>query len=70
MARRLGTSLEDAYFYSDSGDDLPLLEAVGRPVVVNGKAVLTRLAAVRGWPQLQFERPGELEPVEQLPVNF
>ena len=47
--------LQDAYFYSDSCEDLPLLEEVGRPVAVNAKPSLTRLANERGWPQLAFE---------------
>ncbi len=47
-----------AYFYSDSSDDLPLLEAVGRPVVVNPKSAMARLAVSRGWPCLVFEPPG------------
>lgn len=41
-----------SYFYSDSVNDLPLLEAVSNPVVVNADARLARIAAQRGWPQL------------------
>lgn len=52
------TDLSRAYFYSDSSDDLPLLEAVGRPVVVNPKAPMARLARDRGWPCLFLETPG------------
>ena len=47
--------LADAYFYTDSCEDLPLLEEVGRPVAVNAKASLSRVADARGWPQLTFE---------------
>lgn len=46
----LGMSLEKATFYSDSITDLPLLERVDRPVVVNPDARLGRLARRRGWP--------------------
>jgi putative phosphoserine phosphatase/1-acylglycerol-3-phosphate O-acyltransferase len=46
--------LTDAYFYTDSCEDLPLLEEVGRPVAVNAKSSLTRVADERGWPQLAF----------------
>lgn len=49
----------DAYFYTDSCEDLPLLEVVGHPVVANGKTALSKLAATRGWPQLLFETVGE-----------
>ncbi|MBN2798736.1 MAG: HAD-IB family hydrolase [Deltaproteobacteria bacterium] len=41
--------LEDASFYSDSASDLPLLEAVGHPVVVDPDRVLLRVARERGW---------------------
>lgn len=47
--------LEDAYFYTDSCEDLPLLEEVGQPVAVNAKSSLARVADSRGWPQLAFE---------------
>ncbi len=50
----VGADLQDAYFYSDSQDDLPLLEAVGRPVVVNGKSKLKKVGDKYGWPSLQF----------------
>lgn len=41
--------LEDSYFYSDSISDLPMLERVGHPRVVNPDPRLRRLAAARGW---------------------
>ncbi len=44
----------DAWFYTDGIEDLPLLNVVGRPVVVNPKSRLARVAAERGWPQLEF----------------
>jgi HAD superfamily hydrolase (TIGR01490 family) len=37
-------------FYSDSHNDLPLLEAVGQPVAVDPDATLQRHAESRGWP--------------------
>jgi HAD superfamily hydrolase (TIGR01490 family) len=46
----LGCALEHTAFYSDSITDLPLLEAVGRPVAVNPDLRLQRLARRRGWP--------------------
>jgi len=42
--------LEQACFYSDSRNDLPLLEAVGRPVAVNPDPALQAVAQSRGWP--------------------
>jgi HAD superfamily hydrolase (TIGR01490 family) len=52
-----GTTLaacEDSIFYSDSINDLPLLEAVAHPVVTNGDARLRAIAAERGWPTLDL----------------
>ncbi|HEX7035181.1 MAG TPA: HAD family hydrolase [Pseudomonadales bacterium] len=60
LAEQRQTDLSQAYFYSDSSDDLPLLEAVGRPVVVNPKPPMARLARARGWPCLVFAPPGDL----------
>ncbi len=49
LARREGFDLADATFYTDSITDLPLLEAVARPVCVNPDARLARLAKRRRW---------------------
>ena len=49
IAESLGFSVEDATFYSDSITDLPLLERVKTPVVVNPDARLRRVALRRGW---------------------
>ena len=52
-----GTTLAactDSIFYSDSINDLPLLEAVAHPVVTNGDARLRAVAAERGWPVLDL----------------
>ena len=40
--------------YSDSHTDLPFLEAVGHPVVVNPDRELRNIAGERGWPILEF----------------
>ena len=55
-----GTSLAEveATFYSDSLNDLPLLEQVQQPVVTNGSAALRQTALERGWRILDlFETP-------------
>jgi HAD superfamily hydrolase (TIGR01490 family) len=44
-----GTSLEGSWFYSDSHNDLPLLERVDHPVAVDPDATLARIAQERGW---------------------
>jgi putative phosphoserine phosphatase/1-acylglycerol-3-phosphate O-acyltransferase len=50
----IGARLDNAYFYSDAYDDLPLLEAVGKPVVVNGKSRIVDVCECRGWPHFDF----------------
>lgn len=40
----------DAYFYSDSQNDLPLLNMVGNPVAVDPDDTLRGEALARGWP--------------------
>lgn len=51
---QLGFGLSDSAFYSDSHADLPLLEAVGQPVVLNPNPQLTQAACQRGWPVLDW----------------
>jgi HAD superfamily hydrolase (TIGR01490 family) len=50
VAEREGFSIEDATFYSDSITDLPLLEVVKAPIVINPDRRLRRIAKKRGWP--------------------
>jgi phosphoserine phosphatase len=38
-----------SYFYSDSYDDVPLLERVGTAIAVNPDARLRRKARASGW---------------------
>lgn len=49
LAEQLGHRLEDCTFYTDSWSDLPVLEAVGRPVAVHPDPRLARVARARGW---------------------
>jgi len=44
-----GHSLKDSWFYSDSNNDLPLLEAVDNPVATNPDERLRATASERGW---------------------
>lgn len=45
---------EQSLFYSDSTNDLPLLERVSHPVATNPGPALESLAAARGWPILKL----------------
>src|SRR5438105_3547779 len=48
-AARHGCALGESFAYADAISDLPLLEVVGTPVVVNPDARLSQVAAQRGW---------------------
>lgn len=48
--------------YADDISDLPLLEAVDRPVAVNPCPRLRKEARARGWPILDFAIPGNRFP--------
>jgi len=54
LARELGADLSQGTFYTDSITDLPLLERVKNPRVVNPDPKLRRLARSREWPVLDF----------------
>uniref|UniRef100_UPI00192A288C haloacid dehalogenase-like hydrolase n=2 Tax=Pseudomonadota TaxID=1224 RepID=UPI00192A288C len=45
---------ERIHFYSDSTNDLPLLERVSHPVATNPSPALAQIASERGWPQLHL----------------
>ena len=47
-------SLRGSYFYSDSRNDIPLLEWVDNPVAVNADTHLTQVAKDRGWTRLDL----------------
>jgi putative phosphoserine phosphatase/1-acylglycerol-3-phosphate O-acyltransferase len=52
--RSHGAALAQCWFYSDSCDDLPLLNQVGYPVATNPSDALLEVAAERRWPVLHF----------------
>jgi len=54
LARECDVSTADSKAYSDSLSDLPMLEAVGAPAVVNPERRLRRIAQSRGWPILNL----------------
>ena len=54
--RTLDHDLDASTAYSDSHTDLPFLDAVGHPVVVNPDRKLRKIAAERGWPIEEFRR--------------
>jgi HAD superfamily hydrolase (TIGR01490 family) len=57
MAERRGYDLAESYAYSDSVSDVPMLECVGHPTVVNPDRGLRKIATERAWPMLEFRNP-------------
>jgi len=57
LAAEHGYDLAASFGYSDSETDIPMLEVVGHPHVVNPDRALRRLATARGWPVLRFTTP-------------
>jgi HAD superfamily hydrolase (TIGR01490 family) len=55
LAAAEGIDLEASYAYSDSESDLPMLRAVGHPVVVNPDRDLERIARAEGWAVMRLE---------------
>ena len=47
-------SFEKSYFYSDSHNDLPLMEKVTHPVAVDSDDILCEYATSNGWPQISL----------------
>jgi HAD superfamily hydrolase (TIGR01490 family) len=56
LARVHGFDLENCYSYSDSHNDIPLLQAVGHPCAINPDAILKIRAMAEGWPIHDFRR--------------
>ncbi len=50
--------LDESYFYTDSHEDLPLLELVGRPRPLNPNRQLAQIAKERQWPVRRFHSRG------------
>ncbi len=59
-AQRSGVSLAACTFYTDSYSDLPVLERVGTPVLVNPDRRLRREARARGWQVVEWGGPAPL----------
>ena len=49
-----GIDLAGAFFYSDSHNDLPLLNIVDNPVAVDADEILTNTARQNGWPVISL----------------
>jgi putative phosphoserine phosphatase/1-acylglycerol-3-phosphate O-acyltransferase len=58
LADKYGIDMEQSFFYTDSDDDLELLEAVGNPQPLNPNSKLVDIAEKRGWPARRFKSRG------------
>jgi len=67
LAEREGLDLARSSAYSDSSNDLPMLELVGHPNVVNPDGDLLRQARDRSWPVYEF-RSGRRVTMIALPM--
>lgn len=56
LAKEHGYDLSKSYAYSDSMSDMPMLLAVGNPVVVNPEPELRDTAFARGWPIIETSK--------------
>jgi putative phosphoserine phosphatase/1-acylglycerol-3-phosphate O-acyltransferase len=54
LAAKHGIELAESFFYSDSDDDIQLLQRVGKPRPLNPNARLTTIAEQHGWPVRRF----------------
>jgi HAD superfamily hydrolase (TIGR01490 family) len=51
---KTGHTMEGSYFYSDSRNDLPLLELVTHPIAVDADETLSKIAQDRGWKHISL----------------
>jgi putative phosphoserine phosphatase / 1-acylglycerol-3-phosphate O-acyltransferase len=58
FAAKQRVDLDRSVFYTDSHEDLDLLEKVGFPRVINPSAKLEQIAQQRGWPIQRFSSRG------------
>jgi len=59
LAARYDIDLGESTFYTDSHQDLPLLEAVGHPRPLNPDRQLAQIAKERQWPVRRFKSRGQ-----------
>ena len=60
LAKKAGANLDNSFFYSDSVDDIQLLEYVGHPVTLNPRKRLKKITRERDWPTATFDSRGKV----------
>lgn len=66
LAAEHAIDLEQSFFYSDSDDDIQLLERVGHPQPLNPNTRLTEISERQGWPVRRFRSRGQPGLVDYL----
>ena len=66
LAAEYGLDLDNSYFYSDSYDDIELLERVGKPRPLNPNGKLREVARENDWPLEKYESRGQGKPVDYI----
>lgn len=69
LAEDQDIDLEESFAYSDSTSDLPLLELVGHPQIVNPDSELKSIAQEKGWPMYEL-RTKRLALLIGIPVGL
>jgi putative phosphoserine phosphatase/1-acylglycerol-3-phosphate O-acyltransferase len=59
LSEKYGIDLDQSFFYTDSDDDIELLERVGHPQPLNPNTKLTDIAERKGWPVRRFKSRGQ-----------
>ncbi len=59
LSDEFGIDLDQSFFYSDSDDDLELLQRVGYPRPLNPNNSLAAIAEEEGWPVRRFRSRGQ-----------
>jgi putative phosphoserine phosphatase/1-acylglycerol-3-phosphate O-acyltransferase len=75
LAEQCGTDLDKSFFYTDSYDDIQLLERVGNPRPLNPNNKLLAISERRGWPVRRFGSRGQPQVTDilrsaMLPVSM
>jgi putative phosphoserine phosphatase/1-acylglycerol-3-phosphate O-acyltransferase len=70
LAAEHGIDLERSFFYSDSDDDIQLLERVGKPRPLNPNSKLTMIAERKGWPVRRFGSREKTRPSDWIRSLF
>jgi putative phosphoserine phosphatase/1-acylglycerol-3-phosphate O-acyltransferase len=66
FAKANGIDLSKSFFYTDSFDDYPLLEVVGKPFATNPDSRLSQVAFENDWPILRFKETDETPVVNKF----